>query len=651
MRSRALLMLGGISAAIVGLVVLALWQLGSTVGAREPFSTIELVPEEVDMYVALNTAPSSSQWIAFSNLLDTVNVEDSLRDAWNDVLSEADLRWDEDIVSLLGDEAYVAVTDFSALDEWHGVVGVFQLRDSAKAEDLFLRLAGEAAAEEGTDILESQYEGATIYYMEEESYWGDSFGLETDELFEGEPEVHDTGAIAFVDDLAVFGLSRDDVTGVIDVIQGRVPSAGDPRLEELRARQTEDFLVWGYVDLASGWEAVEELMADAEDEIFDDSFLEEARANADRITFTVSARSDGFVVDVTMLRSPDAAADGSWALDIPFESHYAQRLPEDTLAFVAGYDLYNKVYVPIYDAVSQIDMNLADPYCSDFGGLVPISTPGFGESDDPVLGQFEDDEGNVDWDAYWAWEMELEEQFTDEDGFVDYDAYWEYLDGLYAEACEESSQTLEEAIAELEGDLGFDIEDDLLGLMTGEFALALNASNFSADEPDFDILGLIDVTDAARAVESMELLGRYLEREADVTAGEADALGVHRLSADDDTDTTFAWAVTGDSLAVGYPDTPVEEFAQGGDAGSLAESADWTRTMALLPEEKTFVAYVNLARILEEIQDIEDVSDEFADVMDGDVTLDDLRPIRSLALATSPVEGGWLMRAVVFVKD
>lgn len=653
MRSRLLLTVAGVSAAVMSAVVFGLWVLGSSTAAREPFSTMTLVPQDVELYVALNTAPSSPQWMAFSHLLNTMNVEDPLRDAWNEMLSEQDLRWDEDIVSLLGDEGYIAITDFGALNDWHGVVGALQLRDRQKAGDMFLRLATEAAQDEGQDILEDEYEGVTIYYLEQETYGGGLFDFEGDSSFDyDDPVLHDSGAIAFTDDVAVFGLAREDVEGVIDVIQGRAPSAvsGNQRLDELRARQGEDFLLWGYVDLSSAWDALEDIFAESEDEGFDTTqLLEEGRANADRLTFAVSARNDGFVVDVTLLRAPGVPEDGGWAFSVPFDSHYAEQVPEDTLAFVAGYDLYNHAYRPIYDAISQIDINVADPYCSEFPGMLPFPPTEYSESDDPVLGQFYDEDGDFDYEAYRAWNDELEQRFTDSSGEFDYSAYYDYIQGLYEDACAESAKTIEQALEEFEQDLGFDLEDDLIGLMTGEFALALDVSNFDADEPDFSVLGLLDVSDPGRVSESMRLLGRYLQREQGLTVAEPDASGIQRVG-DPDSEETFAWAVTDSTLAVGYPEDSAEMFVAGLHGGSLADSDDWLRTMTLLPEQKTSIIYVNTGRILEEVQAMEDVEDEFAEFTNNEVFLDDLRPIRSIAIATSTVEGGWLMRAVVLVQ-
>ena len=41
---------------------------------------------------------------------------------------------------------------------------------------------------------------------------------------------------------------------------------------------------------------------------------------------------------------------------------------------------------------------------------------------------------------------------------------------------------------------------------------------------------------------------------------------------------------------------PVDAVSQVGDGGSLADDADWQRTMELLPDGKTFIGFVSLAR-------------------------------------------------------
>ena len=647
MRSLAPVAAVGTSAAIIGAVVFFLWVLGSSVVQREQFSTLELAPRDVDFYLALNTEPASSQWIAFANLLDTINVEDTVRNAWLELILELDVRWDKDIVSLLGDEAYLAITDYSALEDGHGLVAAIQLRDAGKAEDLFLRLTSDAADDAGEEFLEDTYEGETIYYLEQEVFNGSFFGFGDDLSSDQAPEIRDSGAIAFVGDIAVAGLAREDVQGVIDVLQGRAPTIADnQRFQELRAQQEEDFLLWAYADLAPIWDLIEEHFSESDDDTADlKNALAEARPNADRASFTVSAFGDGFVIDAIVLRAPDAPAGTNDVVNTVFETHYAERVPEDTLAFIAGYDLYGEIYLPLYDAIAEINTGFADPYCGEFSGL-PLLPTAFDERDDPVLGRFYTEDGSYDFEAAQAWFEELDRRFTEPDGGFDAEGYNEYIDDLYANACEGLDKTIDEELQEFERDVGFDLEDDRLSFMTGEFALAVSASNFDGEQPDIDIIGMLDITNAARVSESMELLERYLERE-EAWLADTDEAGIHRLSESRGSDDIFAWAVTADSLAVGYPDGPIETFVHGFDGKSLAESADWKRMMALLPEEKSFVAYVSVARLLEEIGDFA----ELEDTTDGDVTLEDLEAIRSIGSATTPIEGGWKLRIAVLVRD
>ena len=146
----------------------------------------------------------------------------------------------DDILPLAGDEGYLAVTDVEALSANEGgFVIVFQLRDPGRAEQIFL----DIAEQEGTEYSEEDYEGETIYHAETG--------------FTGDPEAE--GAMSVAGDAMVIGVVPDDVKGVIDVIQGRAPNAvGNERLQDLRARQEEDFLVWGYGDVGQVLDAFRE---------------------------------------------------------------------------------------------------------------------------------------------------------------------------------------------------------------------------------------------------------------------------------------------------------------------------------------------------------------------------------------------------------
>ncbi len=154
----------------------------------------------------------------------------------------------------------------------------------------------------------------------------------------------------------------------------------------------------------------------------------------------------------------------------------------------------------------------------------------------------------------------------------------------------------------MEREIGFDFEDDLVSLMTGEIAFAFNASGFSADVPEFDILALFDVSDAQKIEGTMNRLGDYFERQELLITEASETENVFRWAEYEGSEEAVAWTVTKESLAVGYPASSVEVFASRVEE-SLADSSDWKRTMDLLPGDQASVAYFSLSRLLEEIRD------------------------------------------------
>lgn len=552
-----------ISLVVVVAVVGALWALGSG-GGRDRFSTLELVPKDVTFYLAINTEPSSSQWIAFDRVLETLNTKGPLLDAIDEALAEVDLEWERDILPLAGDEAYFALTDIDALEEDRGWVMAFQLRDPGRAEEIFLDLAERSEEEEGEVLREEGYQGETIYYFESAF---PNLGSE----FDGAAGT-DVG-IAFLDDVSVLGFSRDDVKEVIDVMQGRSASAEEnQRLQELRRRQDDEFLFWGYFDVADVWDLVEESIQEEarERELDTEQLFREARAQTDRMSFAISARGDGFILDTFAFRSPDA--EDTTVEQTVFDSRYAEMVPESTLLFAAGFDLFNESYVPVRDAVAESSIDSED------------------------------------------------------------------------------QQTIEEALEEFEREIGFDLEDDLLGLMTGEFAVAFNASDLDADQPDFDVLALFDADDAERIRDTLLRLSDYFERQELLVTEGPDGEDVYRWRPPDGSGDALAWTVSGDSLAVGFPETSVTDFI-GEASPSLADTSDWKHAMDLLPDDKTFVAYLSLARLIEEVRETEDAEEEFERATEGKVTFDDLLHIRSLGMATTTVEDGVGLSVVIFVQE
>ena len=155
------------------------------------------------------------------------------------------------------------------------------------------------------------------------------------------------------------------------------------------------------------------------------------------------------------------------------------------------------------------------------------------------------------------------------------------------------------AIGDIEAEIGFDLEDDLLSLMTGEYAVAFNARGFDSEEPEFDVLAMIDVNDREKIASTMERVGNSWSSRTS-RGLRMDSRGcsavVHRCARERGLDAGRRHAGRRIPRVIG------QGFLDGVD-GSLADSADWKRTMELMPENKTSLFYVSLARVIEEVRE------------------------------------------------
>jgi hypothetical protein len=137
------------------------------------------------------------------------------------------------------------------------VVGV-RLADAGDAQEMFDGVREKAEADNETPLEETQYQGVTIYFEQTPVFNGVPSGDASGECTEPDEKFEPGAALAFVDDTLAVGATPGDVESVIDVVQGRKPSAEDnERLQEFRRYQREDFLVWGYADLADVWDLAE----------------------------------------------------------------------------------------------------------------------------------------------------------------------------------------------------------------------------------------------------------------------------------------------------------------------------------------------------------------------------------------------------------
>jgi hypothetical protein len=195
---------------------------------------------------------------------------------------------------------------------------------------------------------------------------------------------------------------------------------------------------------------------------------------------------------------------------------------------------------------------------------------------------------------------------------------------------------------------GLDLEEDILALLTGEYAVAGNASGFENDPPDFRVIAMLDVNDAAKAQESLEAIGDFLEDEGLVDIDDSDAVQRWESLGESSIEAAGVTIARG-ALIAGYPDKAVEDSVNGFN-GSLADTEDWKRTLKLLPQDTTSVGFVSLARIFEELRGTE-AEESFNQSTGGELTLEDWAAVRSVAFATTSRDNGFGMHFVLFMED
>jgi hypothetical protein len=284
-----------------------------------------------------------------------------------------------------------------------------------------------------------------------------------------------------------------------------------------------------------------------------EEIFEELRGTYDRVGFSVSSMDAGFAFDLTVLHADGFDPGFRFEPTQAFDSHFAERVPAETMLFLAGYDIYNQSWLPAKQHLEELD---------------------FGED-----------------------------------------------------------QTFQDILDDISEETGVDIEAELLAQLTGEYAVAADVSEFE-DNPDFSILALLDLEDPEAAQAAIEELVDYAE--------DQEGAGLEEQG--------IRWTIDDGDFVGGYPESVVDEAAAGFD-NSLADNGDWQRTLELLPPDKTFIGFVSIARILEEVGALPDAEADVLASTNGEIGLDDLEPIRSVGFSGTARDNGFGFHAVLFMED
>lgn len=679
------------SIVVIAGVVAALWVLGSASGGRTMFSSLEVAPGQADVFFAINTDPTSPQWLAVNRSLDNINAKDPIRKAIDEALADVNLEWDRDIAPVAGDEAFYSIPDITEFGPDGGWDAGILLSDAGHAREVFDELR---ARDDSPPMTEEDYNGVTIYTTEvstpldigSSGSASDCIRIvassdspttttepcadEGDSFYEYEP-VFDCGGFGFradgtLDEEAYGGEPCENEEQYC-LWNGFVPTGDDAAPYDTAPCEGTSSYCGGYGLLPIATPAPDGLpCGDDFGYLFGEPYFDDGPI-FDPVELTPSTSAIAFVNSVLALGA--TADDVKAVIDVvqgraesansnerllEFREHqkedflvwgYADladvwKEAGDTLSGT-GYstgvdtqDLFDQMRAT-YDRVGFSLSSMNEGFAFD---LTVVHSPDFDENNafeptnvyDPAIAEILPADTMFYLSAFDIYNQ----------SWLPGKAQWEGLD-----FGEEGS--LKDILDRVRDDTGVDLESDVLALLTGELAIAANVNDL--EDFDVSVFGIADVNSEEQAEGTMRRFGDYLEDEDIIAAGAEGDIQIWNAVEDVP---TIGWYVDNGRVVIGHPDAAAIDLHSAASAApSLADTDDWKRTIELLPEDKTLFGYLSIARILEEIRQTDGAAEGFEDSSDGEVTLDDLGPIRSVGIAGTSRDDGFGVHVVLFMKD
>ena len=303
----------GVALAVAAIVVLSFVLRDGEVPAPTDgigdIPTAHLVPEDVALYVALNTDIDSDSWSDAFALLERLGVEDPLGTVREGLDEEADVDWDEEFEPFLGGAAVLFLSSFNSGDDGPRGAVIFHARDARGAEAVILDRRNDGFAErEYRDIAYKVTEDGGVLAV-----IGDHFVYATDE-----PSLHD----------------------IVDAHRGDTRSLADSdNFRRLRNALEGDALAFFYVHpgnlMAEVMEDFPETGEPGEGGPDILSMLGLGDLFAEPIGVVVRAGEGSFSLQAIMLGEPGPIA----RLLRPRESRFASLVPAETAVFVSTFDV------------------------------------------------------------------------------------------------------------------------------------------------------------------------------------------------------------------------------------------------------------------------------------------------------------------------
>jgi hypothetical protein len=707
------------SVVIVAGVVAGLWAFGAASGERAKFSSLEAAPAQADVFFAVNTDPTSPQWLAVNDSLESLGAKDPIREAIDEALAEVNLEWDRDIAPVAGDEAFFSIRDIKKVDENGGWTAGVLLNDSRHAREVFDMLRQR---NDSPPLTQEDYNGIAIWTTDvtgESSAIGgrapafmqvtptpspfpynpdtgqciqisvgidgqsttvpceddDPFDNLDDEGWFGYTPLFDCGGFGYNAD----GTPNDDAFGgepcesdaQYCLWWGFVPTGDDAEPYTTEPCRGTSSYCGSYALIPIATPAANSLPCGAnfdywfQEPAFDEDFFEDGEYDIfeqeDDFGFepaTPSRTAIAFVDNVLALGG--SADDVKAIIDVvqgrADNATTNERLQEFRALQKEDFLVWG--YVDLADVWAEAEDMFATP---SYGGVdakalfeqirttydrVGFSISSFSDGfglDVTVVHSEDFDEDNR-FEPAKAYDPAIAEMLPEDTVF--YISWFDLYGQSWLPAKEQwegldlgDDESLQEMLDAVKDETGIDLESDVLALLRGELALA---GNFADGE--FSIFGIGDVSDERKARDTLDRLESYLEDEGELEVSDEGDL---RIWTDPDEGDGIAWYIKDGRFVAGFPVEAVQDLPKG---GRLSDNGDWKHTMELLPDGKTFVGFLSIARIFEEYGGGES-DEQLGDLTGGEVTLDDLKVIRSLGMAGTSSDNGFGLHFVLFMKD
>jgi hypothetical protein len=316
------------------------WSTGRSAGVQVAQSA-SLVPENAVFYLSADTDPTSPNWIALSRHARRLGLSEKF-ERWRDdrLAVESGLDWQKDIAPLLGGEASLFVLLPSGSEPSVGVL--IRAQNRGAALDRLRQALDREASRHRRTVLTDSYDGVDIIYTRDAS--------------------QEVNAVAVVGEYVVLADRRGVIYNIVDVQKGRRPAlSARPHFRELQRRAGNDNLLFGYVDGANVWSALQSAPAGPGRDV---SAVAQAlglkdgsELNQTAGAFLVRVEKASFRFEALAI-PPPGSQPGATAPN--YQVKLAQVAPADSFLFLSGYDLHAALSQP-FSALASLATGAAGP--------------------------------------------------------------------------------------------------------------------------------------------------------------------------------------------------------------------------------------------------------------------------------------------------